>query len=116
MPKFSKPSTVATSWCSSPKRTSWNGREILPFKSSLLEPIVGSPHPLAVGKIHYALDDGTVEDDVCYWGDMTFFPHLVNLMTKRRVRARVTFAPIPQPATDRKELARQLHAEISRLQ
>lgn len=99
-----------------PEGTSWNGREILPFKSSLLEPIVGSPHPLAVGKIHYALDDGTVEDDVCYWGDMTFFPHLVNLMTKRRVRARVTFAPIPQPATDRKELARQLHAEISRLQ
>jgi len=98
-----------------PEGTSWNGREILPFKSSLLEPIVGSPHPLSVGRIRYALDDGTVEADVCYWGDMTFFPHFVNLMTKRQVRARVTFAPIPQPATDRKELARQLYTEVSRL-
>lgn len=98
-----------------PEGTSWNGREILPFKSSLLEPIVGSSHPLSVGRIGYALDDGSVEEDICYWRDMTFFPHFVNLMTKRQIRARVGFAPIPHPASDRKELARQLHAEVSRL-
>ena len=98
-----------------PEGTSWNGREILPFKSSLLEPIVGSKQPLSVGRITYALDDGTVEQDVCYWGEMTFLPHFLNLMTKRHIRARVTFAPIPQPAADRKELARQLYAEVVRL-
>lgn len=98
-----------------PEGTSWNGEEILPFKSPLLEPIVGAKHPLSVGRIRYALDDGTVSGDVCYWGDMTFFPHLVNLMTKRQVRARVTFAPVPRPATDRKELALQLREEILRL-
>jgi lyso-ornithine lipid O-acyltransferase len=68
-----------------PEGTSWNGHEILPFKSSLLEPIVGSLHPLSVGRITYALEAGSVEHDVCYWGDMTFFPHLVNLMKQRRV-------------------------------
>lgn len=98
-----------------PEGTSWNSREILPFKSSLLEPIVGSKHPLSVGRITYALDDGSVEQDVCYWGDMTFLTHFLNLMTKRHIRARVTFAPIAQPAADRKELARQLHAEVVRL-
>lgn len=98
-----------------PEGTSWNGSEILPFKSSLLEPIVGATHPLAVGHLSYALDDGDAANDVCYWGDATFFPHLVKLMTKNHVRARVRFAPIPQPASDRKELAQQLHAEISRL-
>jgi len=98
-----------------PEGTSWNGSEILPFKSSLLEPIVGSKHPLSVGRVTYALDDGLVEQDVCYWGDMTFLPHFLNLMTKRHIRARVTFAPIAQPAADRKELARQLHAEVVRL-
>jgi len=98
-----------------PEGTSWNSREILPFKSSLLEPIVGAKHPLSVGRITYALDDGSVEQDVCYWGEMTFLPHFLNLMTKRHICACVTFAPIAQPAADRKELARQLHAEVVRL-
>lgn len=98
-----------------PEGTSWNGQEVLPFKSSLLEPIVGATYPLSVGRIAYALDDGSVTDDVCYWGDMTFFPHLVNLMTKRQVRAQVVFCPVPHPAVERKELARQLHAEVTRL-
>ncbi len=98
-----------------PEGTSWNGREILPFKSSLLEPIVGSPHPLSVGRIGYALVDGSVENDVCYWGDMTFLPHLVNLMKRRQIQARVNFSPITHPASDRKDLARQLHGEVVRL-
>lgn len=98
-----------------PEGTSWNGSEILPFKSSLLEPIVGTRHPLAVGHLSYTLADGDPANDVCYWGDATFFPHLVKLMTKHHVRARVRFAPVLQPAHDRKELAQQLHAEISRL-
>jgi 1-acyl-sn-glycerol-3-phosphate acyltransferase len=98
-----------------PEGTSWNGSEVLPLKSSLLEPIVGAKHPLAVGHLSYALDDGDAANDVCYWGDATFFPHLVKLMTKNHVRARVCFAPVRQPAHDRKALAQQLHAEISRL-
>jgi lyso-ornithine lipid O-acyltransferase len=98
-----------------PEGTSWNSREILPFKSPLLEPIVGAKHPLSVGRITYTVADGSVEQDVCYWGDMTFLKHFLNLMTKRQIHARVTFAPVPQPASDRKELARQLHAEVVRL-
>jgi 1-acyl-sn-glycerol-3-phosphate acyltransferase len=98
-----------------PEGTSWNGSEILPFKSSLLEPIVSAKHPLAVGRIAYKVQDGSAAEDVCYWGDMTFFPHLVKLMTKRHVEARVSFAVIKQPAADRKDLARQLHAEVVHL-
>jgi 1-acyl-sn-glycerol-3-phosphate acyltransferase len=96
-----------------PEGTSWNDSEVLPFKSSLLEPIVGSKLPLTVGRIGYSLADGSVADDVCYWGDATFFPHLIKLMTKKRVVARVRFEPVPEPATDRKELAVQLHAKIA---
>lgn len=98
-----------------PEGTSWNGSEILPFKSSLLEPIVGAKHPLAVGHLRYALADGDAANDVCYWGDATFFPHLVKLMTKRVVQARVWFATVPHPAPERKALAAQLHAEVVRL-
>lgn len=98
-----------------PEGTSWNGSEVLPFKSSLLEPIVGSKHPLTVAHISYTLADGDVANDICYWGDMTFFPHLLKLMTKKQIKARVNFAPVLNPASDRKELAVQLHADVSRL-
>ena len=83
-----------------PEGISWNGRELRPFKSSLLEPIVGSPHPLSVSGIGYTLADGSVENDVFYWGDMTFFPHLVR------------FTAIGERAAERKELARRLHAAV----
>jgi 1-acyl-sn-glycerol-3-phosphate acyltransferase len=98
-----------------PEGTSWNGSEVLPFKSSLLEPIVGSKYPLTVAHISYTLADGDVTNDICYWGDMTFFPHLLKLMTKKKIKARVNFAPVPNPAEDRKNLAIQLHAEVLRL-
>lgn len=98
-----------------PEGTSWNGREILPFKSSLLEPILGTRYPLTVGHLAYSLPDGDAANDVCYWGEATFLPHLVKLMTRRHIAARVRFAAVPQPATDRKALAQQLHLEVSHL-
>ncbi|MEK7780789.1 MAG: 1-acyl-sn-glycerol-3-phosphate acyltransferase [Verrucomicrobiota bacterium] len=98
-----------------PEGTSWNGNEVLPFKSSLLEPVVGTRHPISVGFLQYSLADGDPANDVCYWADMTFFPHLVKLMTKREIQAQVRFAAVPQPATDRKQLATQLHAAVVQL-
>lgn len=98
-----------------PEGTSWDGSRVLPFKSSLLEPVIGSAHPLTVAHISYTLADGDVANDVCYWGDATFFPHMLKLMTKRCVVACVHFAPVKNPATDRKELAAQLHAKVSQM-
>ena len=46
---------------------------------------------------------------------MTFFPHLVKLMTKREITAQVRFAAVPQPATDRKQLAKQLRTAVVQL-
>ncbi len=99
-----------------PEGTSSDGREVLPFKPSLLEPAVNSPHPLAVAHLEYWLEGGgDVGREVCYWGDMTLAPHLLNLLSLRRVRATARFLPIEGRAPDRKELARQLHAEVVRL-
>jgi 1-acyl-sn-glycerol-3-phosphate acyltransferase len=98
-----------------PEGTSSNGSTVLPFKSSLLEPATRRPEDLSAGRIQYELDDGDAGEEVCYWKDMTFFPHLLNLMGKRRVRATVRFTRLRQGSTDRKELARQLHEEVTRL-
>ncbi len=98
-----------------PEGTSSSGQTVLPFKSSLLEPAAQQTHSLSAGLIHYELDDGDAVDEVCYWRDMTLLPHLLNLLSKRGVRAAVRFAPVQNGSTDRKELARQLHSEVVRL-
>ena len=99
-----------------PEGTSSDGQTVLPFKSSLLEPAARQAHPLSAGLIHYELDDGNVGEEVCYWKDMTLFPHLINLLSKRTIRASVQFTQLRQGSTNRKELARQLHSEVLRLQ
>lgn len=98
-----------------PEGASSNGQTVLPFKSSLLEPAAQPAHPLSVSAIQYTIEDGDVVREVCYWGDHTFFPHLLNLLGKRAVRATVRFAPIQRTGADRKQLALQLREEILKL-
>ena len=70
--------------------------------------------PATPAHIRYEVADGVVEEDVAYWRDMTFLPHFLNLLGKRRVRACVTFGePLRNP--DRKALARELHAAVCRM-
>lgn len=98
-----------------PEGTSSGGETVLPFKSSLLEPAISPAYGLAAGCIAYELDDGDVREEVCYWKDMTLVPHLVNLFSKRAVKASVCFTQLRPGGRDRKELARQLHSEVVRL-
>jgi 1-acyl-sn-glycerol-3-phosphate acyltransferase len=95
-----------------PEGTSSDGQTVLPFKSSLLEPATQPEHPLAIGCLQYALADGSARDEVCYWGDAIFLPHLLNLLSKRSVRAQVRFAPVSNRSLERKQLAQQLHSEV----
>jgi hypothetical protein len=46
---------------------------------------------------------------------MTFVPHLLNLLTKRRIEASVRFSEVHPGSKNRKELARQLHSEVLKL-
>jgi 1-acyl-sn-glycerol-3-phosphate acyltransferase len=98
-----------------PEGTSSDGETVLPFKSSLLEPAARTLHHLTAGSISYELADGDVGEEVCYWKDMTLVPHLINLLSKRRVHTLLQFAETPQRTTSRKVLARQLHSEVLRL-
>lgn len=98
-----------------PEGTSSDGSSVLPFRSSLLEPAANAKGPLFVAHISYSLPNGSVADEVCYWRDMTLFPHLVNLLGRRNLVARVVFAPVESSAGNRKELAQTLHAQVVRL-
>ena len=98
-----------------PEGTSTNGDEILPFRSSLLEPVAAGGSEIFVGYLHYDVDGGDVRNDVCYWGDHTFFPHAVNLLGKRWIRATMRFNKFQRTTDDRKELAKQLREAVLEL-
>jgi len=95
-----------------PEGTSSDGKTVLPFKSSLLEPATRLSQPLTTALIQYELPDGDVGEEVCYWKDMTLVPHLINLLSKPSLCATVSFTPSKAAGPDRKQLARQLHAEV----
>ena len=95
-----------------PEGTSSDGSTVLQFKSALLESAVQLRAPIAAASIEYAIDDGSVADEVCYWRDMTLVPHLLNLFLKREIRAIYSFSPAKVRASNRKEIARELRDEI----
>ena len=98
-----------------PEGTSSNGETVLPFRTSLLEPAARGGHEIATGWIHYELDDEDARQEVCYWGDHSFFPHLINLLGKKSVRATLRFGKFHHTTADREELAKQLHAAVLEL-
>jgi 1-acyl-sn-glycerol-3-phosphate acyltransferase len=98
-----------------PEGTSSDGKTILPFRTSLLEPAARGGHDISVGWLHYELADGDASNEVCYWGGHSFSPHLLNLLGKKTVRATLRFKKFPRLTDDRKELAGQLREAVLEL-
>lgn len=96
--------------------TSSDGRTVLPFKSSLLAPAVAQGWTVAPVAIAYAVPAGhDAATEVCWWGEMTFVPHLLRLFTLPRIEASVAWGAAETAAGDRKTLAAELHASVTRL-
>lgn len=98
-----------------PEGTSTGGDRILPFHAGLFEPAAAHGWTVTPAWIGYELEDGVVSEEVCYWRDMTFLPHFLNLLKHRRVRARIRFGQPLAPEPDRKALAAAAHAAVTRL-
>lgn len=95
--------------------TTTDGRDVLPFKASLLEPAVRNGWAVVPAGLVYEVPAGrSVESEVCWWGDMTLAPHLWNFTTLPWVRARVTWgAAFPvESGADRKALAADLRERV----
>ena len=95
-----------------PEGTSSDGTDVLPFRASLLEPALRGDYEISVGCIHYDLVDGDARNEVCYWGEHSFLPHLINLLGKKSVHATLQFGKFQRTTDDRKALAQQLRAAV----
>ena len=98
-----------------PEGTSSDGQTVLPFRASLLAPALRGGHEISTSWIHYELPDGDAKQEVCYWGNHTFFPHLIHLLGKKSVRATLRFGKFQRTTDDRKELAMQLREAVLEL-
>jgi 1-acyl-sn-glycerol-3-phosphate acyltransferase len=95
--------------------TSTDGASVAPFRSSLLEPAIEHNWPVTPAAIHYTCTGGDVAQDVCWWGEMGFFEHLLRLVQVDTITAHLRFGHAVDLAEDRKSLAAHLHREVSTL-
>lgn len=100
-----------------PEGTSTDGTTLGSFKPALLNPAAIAEIPVHCAALRYTIDDPDLDprEVVCWWGDMTFGPHFVRLLSVPRVRAHLTFSGDPVRSSDRKELAAVLHDRVSAL-
>lgn len=95
-----------------PEGTSTDGREVLPFKSSLFQAACDAGAPVTAAAIDYSIDEASAEETVCYWGDMTLLPHMLRLLAACPMHARLAFGRSSRRAGCRKRLAGELRREV----
>lgn len=96
--------------------TSTRGDRVLPLKPALLEPAVRGGWPVRFATLSYVTPPGEPAADLalCWWGDMTFLPHLIGVARLSRFTGLVAFGAEPVQADDRKRLAAALHAALQK--
>ena len=98
-----------------PEGTTTDGHRLLRFHSTMLQPAIDAAAPITPCAIAYELEDGDPAREACWWGDMTFLPHLWNLLGKKTIRARIVFGEAVMAAGHRKQLSAVLHQEVVQL-
>lgn len=98
-----------------PEGTSSRGDRVLPFRPSLLAPAAETGAQVRCAVLHYQTSPGSppASTHVCWWGDMTFAPHVAELLRIDRIEARIEFLPQALADADRKALAEKLWGAVN---
>lgn len=90
-----------------PEGTSTRGASVQRFKPSIFEVPIRTGTPVSHASLTYATPPGAPPAwlSVCWWGDMTFVKHFLELLTLPGFRSTVTFGAERVTADDRKTLA-----------
>ena len=95
-----------------PEGTSTDGAQVLPFHSRFFVPAVESRAPVTAAAVRYVIEDGTLERELCWFGDEVLISHLCKALGTAGFTAEVHFGE-PQYFADRRSAARQTHAEVT---
>lgn len=98
-----------------PEGTSSEGAEVLPFRPPLLDPAARGGYGVWHASLTYSTPPGgpPARQAVCWWGDMTFGRHFLDLLALPGFAVTITFGPAPVVDGDRHRLAARLHHEVA---
>jgi len=97
-----------------PEGTSTDGSQVLRFHSRLIDPATSTETQITTAAIRYVIEDGTPEQELCWYGGASFTPHLLKALGVAGFSARVRFGQA-RVYTDRRVAADTTHAEITDL-
>jgi 1-acyl-sn-glycerol-3-phosphate acyltransferase len=104
-----------------PEGTTTDGAGVLPFRRGLFHSVLNNGVALRTSAVRYALEEhrlngeATVGKDVCWWGDMTFGPHMFRLLGLRGLRAQIRFGDEVTARTDRFLLSETAQGTIAEM-
>ena len=98
-----------------PEGTSTNGESVLPFRSPFFQPAHEVSALITPAAIAYTSQSGNPKEDICYWGDHTFFSHLMKLATVQGIVAHLNLGETQPCCSDRKKSAVYFQKEVSKL-
>lgn len=98
-----------------PEGTSTNGESVLPFRSPFFQPAHEASALITPAAITYTSQSGNPKEDICYWGEHTFFYHLIKLTTIQGIVAYLNLGETQSCCSNRKESAIYFWKEVSRL-
>lgn len=99
-----------------PEGTTSNGKDVLPFRASLLEPAAQRGVPLHYATIRYEAPagDAPASQTVCWVDDTPFAAHVTGVLRLRRTGVQVRFGDQPVTSQNRKSLAVDLREAVRR--
>lgn len=95
-----------------PEGTSTDGRKLLRFLPSLLQPAVDENLPVLPAALQYRTPDGSFTDAAAYADNISFFSSLWKILGQREIVARLMFG-LPVRGAHRRELAEAAYASIA---
>jgi 1-acyl-sn-glycerol-3-phosphate acyltransferase len=98
-----------------PEGTSTDGSQVTRFHSTLFAPAVEGALPVVPAAIYYEPhSEGVTERDVCWFGDESFLPHLLQVLGLRDFTAVMRFGA-PEIYPDRRTAAWRSHDAVEGL-
>ena len=94
-----------------PEGTSTDGT-LLRFNSRLFIPAVEAGVPVTAAAVRYVPEDGSLERNLCWFGDDEFLPHLLKSLGGPNFSAEVHFGE-PHIYTDRRSAANSTYKEVA---
>ncbi len=98
-----------------PEGTSSDGSQVLRFHAPLFESAVRAGTTITPAALRYEMQEGDAAREVCYWGDMTFGPHFLKLLSRGGVTAQIVMGTPQQGFDDRKSASAKLRSEVVEL-